>query len=173
MGPLLYVSRLIDACNTFLGRAASWLVLVAVLVSTGNAISRKLFSLSSNAWLELQWYLFGAVFMLGASWVLKMNQHVRIDLLTARLTDKWKNYIDLFGHIFFLVPFVLVHFYFATPKFLSTWNSGEISMNAGGLPIWPAKAIIAIGFLMLFAQAISEIIKRIDIILNHTDPQSP
>jgi len=172
MAPLLYISRLIDGVNTVLGRAASWLVLVAVLVSAGNAISRKFFSMSSNAWLEMQWYLFGAVFMLGASWVLKLNQHVRIDVLTSRLSERWRNYIDLVGHVLFLLPFVLVHLYFAMPKFLSTWHSGEVSMNAGGLPIWPAKAFIAIGFLMLLAQAISEIIKRVAVILNHSERQS-
>lgn len=160
MPAALRLARLIDAVSERVGRLAAWLVLVAVLVSAGNAFSRKLFSLSSNAWLELQWYLFGAVFMLGAAWTLKRDEHVRIDVLTSRFTKRSRDRIDLFGHIAFLLPFAAVHVLTAIPFFLLSWRTGEVSPNAGGLPLWPAKLMVLAGFTLLLAQGISEAIKR-------------
>lgn len=164
MKHLLLLSRAIDSVNTFIGRWASWLVLVAILVSAANAVSRKFFSLSSNAWLELQWYLFGAVFMLGASWTLLRNEHVRIDIVTSSLSKRSRDLIDVFGHVFFLIPFALLSIYMAIPFFLASLNSWERSNNTGGLVIWPAKFIILAGFVLVLAQGISELIKRIAIL---------
>ncbi len=164
MSGLLALSRAIDALNTWIGRAAAWLVLAAVVISAGNAVSRKLFSVSSNAWLELQWYLFGAVFMLGAAWTLKLNEHVRIDILSSRLKKRSRDKLDIVGHIIFLLPFVLLHIHSSWPFFWNSYRSGEVSTNAGGLIIWPAKAMILIGFLLLLAQGLSELIKRVAIL---------
>lgn len=150
----------IDAINTLVARAVAWLVVVAVVVSAGNAVSRKLFSLSSNAWLELQWYLYGAVFMLGAAWTLKRDEHVRVDIIVSRLSPRGRNRLDLFGHLIFLIPFAALHLATAIPFFLSSWRSGEVSANAGGLLMWPAKLLVPLGFLLLLAQAVSEAIKR-------------
>lgn len=161
---LLGLARVIDSVNTFIGRAASWLVLAAILVSAGNAVSRKFFSLSSNAWLELQWYLFGAVFMFGAAWTLLRNEHIRIDIVTSSLSKRTCDRIDVFGHIFFLIPFVLVLLYTATPYLISSINSWERSNNTGGLVIWPAKFVIVAGFVLLLLQAVSELIKRLAIL---------
>lgn len=163
MNLLLALSRGIDQVNTWIGRAAAWLVLAAVVISAGNAISRKLFSVSSNAWLELQWYLFGAVFMLGAAWTLKLNEHVRIDILSSRFSKRGRDRLDLGGHFLFLLPFVLLHLNTAYPFFLTSFASGEVSTNAGGLIIWPAKLMVLVGFILLLLQGISEIIKRIAI----------
>jgi TRAP-type mannitol/chloroaromatic compound transport system permease small subunit len=164
MGSLLGLSRSIDRINEFVGRNVGWLVLAAVLISAGNATTRKAFDLSSNAWLEVQWYLFGAVFMLAAGYTLRRNEHVRIDVLAGNLTKQTRDWIDLFGHIFFLLPFCLMMTYLAWPFFLRSYQSAEMSSNAGGLIIWPAKATILVGFILLTAQAISEIIKRIAVI---------
>ncbi len=164
MTALLALSRAIDTINTWIGRAAAWLVLVAVIISAGNAVSRKLFSVSSNAWLELQWYLFGAVFMLGAAWTLKLNEHVRIDILSSRLPKRVRDRLDVVGHLVFLLPFVLLHLDTAGPFFWNSFRSGEVSTNAGGLIIWPAKGLILVGFVMLLAQGLSELIKRIAIL---------
>jgi TRAP-type mannitol/chloroaromatic compound transport system permease small subunit len=161
---LLAVSRLIDAINGAIGRWVSWLLLAAVLISAGNALIRKIFDTSSNAWLEVQWYLFGAVFMLAAAYTLQRNDHVRIDVLAGNFKKRTRDWIDLFGHLFFLLPFCLMMTYFAWPFFWRSFASGEMSSNAGGLIIWPAKASIFVGFLMLNLQAFSEIIKRIAII---------
>lgn len=160
MGLALRLARMIDAVNAFIARAAAWLVLAAVLISAGNAISRKAFSLSSNAWLEAQWYLFGAVFLLGAAWTLKRDEHVRIDVLTSRLSKRARDRIDLFGHIAFLIPFAALHVLTAVPFFLLSWRTGEVSSNAGGLVLWPAKLLVLVGFTLLLAQALSETIKR-------------
>ncbi len=157
---LLAVSRLIDAINGAIGRWVSWLLLAAVLISAGNAVIRKVFDISSNAWLEVQWYLFGTVFMLAAAYALQRNDHVRIDVLAGNFKKRTRDWIDLLGHIFFLLPFCLMMTYFAWPFFWRSFISGEMSSNAGGLIIWPAKASIFVGFLMLNLQAFSEIIKR-------------
>ncbi|GGK43575.1 TRAP transporter small permease subunit [Salinarimonas ramus] len=154
----------IDALNERIARLAAWLVLAAVVISAGNAISRKAFSLSSNAWLELQWYLFGAVFLLGASWTLKRNEHVRIDVLSSRLAPRTRAWIDVVGHALFLLPFAFVHATTAVPFFLLSWRTGEVSPNAGGLPLWPAKLLVLVGFTMLLAQGVSELVKKIAVL---------
>jgi len=161
---LLGVSRIIDAVSAFVGRWVAWLILVAVLVSAGNAMMRKFFSLSSNAWLELQWYLYGAVFLLTAAYTLQKNEHVRIDFISNMLRKKTRDWIDLFGHIFFLLPFVTLVTYLAWPWFWKSYDSGEGSANAGGLILWPAKSMLLIGFILLLGQVFSEIIKRIAVI---------
>lgn len=161
MGALLRFSAVVDAVNTFIGRSVSWLILVAVLVSAGNATIRKIFDNSSNAWLELQWYLYGAVFLLAASYTLLRNEHVRIDVATSGLSRKARNWIDLLGHIFFLMPFVILMIWVSWPFFWASFSSGEISVNASGLILWPAKFMVLAGFVLLFFQGLSEIIKRI------------
>jgi TRAP-type mannitol/chloroaromatic compound transport system permease small subunit len=160
MTALLRLSSAIDAVTAFIGRSVSWLILVAVLVSAGNAIIRKAFDTSSNAWLELQWYLYGAVFLLAAAYTLQRNEHVRIDIATSGLTKKTRDWIDLLGHIFFLMPFCILMVYLGWPFFWNSFQNGEISLNAGGLTIWPAKLLILASFILLSAQGISEIIKR-------------
>jgi TRAP-type mannitol/chloroaromatic compound transport system permease small subunit len=160
---LLGISRLIDAVNERIGKITAWAIVVAVLVSAINAIIRKVFGTSSNAWLELQWYLFGAVFMLCASWTLKANEHIRIDILSSRLTKRNRDGIDIFGHLFFLLPFVALMIYLSTPFFIRSYESGEVSTNAGGLLIWPAKGLILLGFVLLAFQWFSELVKRIAI----------
>ncbi|KAA5600368.1 TRAP transporter small permease subunit [Blastochloris sulfoviridis] len=160
---LLGFSRAVDAANRTIGRAASWLILVAILVSAGNALMRKLFDMSSNAWLELQWQLFGAVFLLCAAWTLLTNEHIRIDIVSNALPKRVRDGIDVFGHVVFLLPFTLVMIVTSVPFFLSSYRVDEQSMNAGGLPIWPAKFLVVAGFVLLFLQALSELIKRIAI----------
>ncbi|TCD11383.1 TRAP transporter small permease subunit [Oricola cellulosilytica] len=164
MAPLLKLSRAIDAVTAFIGRSVSWLILIAVLVSAGNATIRKIFDTSSNAWLELQWYLYGTVFMLAAAYTLQRNEHVRIDIATSGLSKKTRDWIDLLGHIFFLMPFCLIMVFLGWPFLTTSFTSGEISVNAGGLVLWPAKSMVFLGFLLLTAQGISEIIKRIAVI---------
>jgi TRAP-type mannitol/chloroaromatic compound transport system permease small subunit len=159
--PLLAVSRVIDAVTGFIGHHIRWLILAAVLVSTVNAIIRKLFDLSSNAWLELQWYLFGMVFMMAAAYVLQRNGHVRIDVVSSRLAERTRQWIDLLCHILMLLPLVLVMIWLGVPFVIDSYQSQEISTNAGGLIIWPSKLFILTGFVLLLFQAISEIIKRI------------
>jgi TRAP-type mannitol/chloroaromatic compound transport system permease small subunit len=164
MHALLSLARAIDTINERIGKLVAWLVLAAVLISAGNAIVRKVFSMSSNAWLELQWYLFGAVFMLGAAWTLRCNEHIRIDIVSGRFAKRARDKLDVFGHVVFLMPFVLLHIYTSWPFFLASFRSGEVSTNAGGLIVWPAKGMVLLGFLLLFAQTISELIKRIAIL---------
>ena len=160
MNGLLKASRLIDAINAAVGRTAAWAIVVAILVSAINAIIRKVFGVSSNAWLELQWYLFGAVFMLCAPWTLAANEHIRIDLVSSRLSPRNRNRVEMFGHFVFLLPFALVLTYLSWPFFWSSFRSGEVSSSAGGLLIWPAKAMILLGFALLLLQWLSEVIKR-------------
>ena len=146
------------------GKAAAWLILVAILVSAINAVVRKVFDLSSNSWLELQWVLFAAVFLLCASWTLMDNEHIRIDIVNAHLKKRTRDGIDIFGHIFFLLPFSLLLLWTSWPFFLSSYEINEQSLNAGGLPQWPAKFLVPLGFFFLTLQAISELIKRVAII---------
>ncbi|WP_336486973.1 TRAP transporter small permease subunit [Methylobacterium nigriterrae] len=167
--PLLGLSRFIDAFNERVGKLAAWAIVAAVVVSSLNAIVRKVFGTSSNAWLELQWYLFGAVFMLCAAWTLKANEHIRIDILSNRLSKRGRDLVDVFGHLFFLLPFVAVMLYLSTPFFLHSFESGEVSTNAGGLLIWPAKGLILAGFFLLALQWLSELIKRIAILTGHLE----
>ena len=161
MDAALKLSRLIDSINERIGRAVYWLVLVMVLVSAGNAIIRKTLNVSSNAWLELQWYLFSAVFLLCAAYTLLRNEHVRIDVLAGRLSPRGQAWIDVFGTIFFLLPMALVFIWLSWPVFVRTFTHGEISTNAGGLALWPARLLVPIGFTLLAAQGVSELIKRI------------
>jgi TRAP-type mannitol/chloroaromatic compound transport system permease small subunit len=160
---LLGLSRVIDSINERVGKVAAWAIVVAVLVSAVNAIIRRLFGVSSNAWLELQWYLFGAVFMLCAAWTLKANEHIRIDIISNKLSKRGRDTIDLIGHLFFLFPFVALMLYLSFPYFFNSYRSGEVSSNAGGLLIWPAKGLILLGFISLAFQWLSELIKRVAI----------
>ena len=161
MQVLLALSRLIDRINETIGKSVAWLILIAIFVSAVNASVRKLFNTSSNAWLELQWYLFGAAFLLAAAYTLKQNEHIRIDIVYGRWSRRTQHWIDLFGHVFFLMPFVLLMTWFFTPYVLQSFRSQEVSTNAGGLIIWPAKALLLIGFAQLSLQGFSEIIKKI------------
>jgi TRAP-type mannitol/chloroaromatic compound transport system permease small subunit len=161
---LLALSRGIDAVSAFVGRHIIWLVLAAVLISAGNAVVRKAFDMSSNAWLELQWYLFGAVFMLAAAYTLQRNEHIRIDIISNHLSERARNIIDILGHLFMLIPFAALMAYESWPFFFGAWRSGEISGSAGGLVIWPARLFILLGFILLLAQGISELIKRVAIL---------
>jgi TRAP-type mannitol/chloroaromatic compound transport system permease small subunit len=161
MGGLLALSRMIDAVTAFIGRHVIWLILAAILVSAINAIVRKAFDMSSNAWLELQWYLFGAVFMVAAAYTLQRNEHIRIDIVSGRLTQNIRNWIDIVGHALMLLPFTALMIYESIPFTLGAVRSGEMSGSAGGLIIWPARAFILAGFFLLFLQGISELIKRI------------
>ncbi|NGQ89658.1 TRAP transporter small permease subunit [Rhodobacter sp. HX-7-19] len=163
MRGLLGLSSFIDRFNEIVGKVMGWLILVAVLVSATNAVIRKVFSTSSNAWLELQWYLFGAAFMLAAAYTLRQNEHVRIDVLYGRVSDRTRQWIDLLGHLFFLMPFALLMVYYLVPYVAQSIRSGEVSTNSGGLIIWPAKAILLAGFVLLSLQGLSEIIKKIAI----------
>ena len=161
MSGLLALSRGIDRINTVIGRSVSWLILIAVLVSAGNAIIRKVWSISSNAWLELQWYLFGAAFLLAAAYTLLENEHIRIDIIYGGRSRRTQHWIDLIGHVLFLMPFVILMIWLMVPWLERSIANGERSMNAGGLVLWPAKALLLAGFVLLFFQGLSEIIKKI------------
>ncbi len=173
MAGLLALSGAIDRVNEFVGRGVSWLILVSILVSAGNAVVRKAFNMSSNAWLELQWYLFGAAFMLAAAYTLRQNEHIRIDIVYGMFSRRVQHWIDLLGHVFFLMPFVLLMVYFFVPYVSMSFRNGEVSNNAGGLIIWPAKAILLVGFVLLSLQGISEIIKKIAVITGEIDDPAP
>jgi len=163
MTPLLALARGIDAVNTRIGKLAAWLIVAAIFVSAINAVVRKLFDVSSNSWLELQWVLFAAVFLLCASWTLLDNEHIRIDIVNSRLAKRTRDGIDIFGHLFFLLPFSILLLWTSVPFFLNSYGIDEQSLNAGGLPQWPAKALVPLGFFFLTLQAISELIKRVAI----------
>ncbi|MFG1400565.1 TRAP transporter small permease subunit [Xanthobacter sediminis] len=163
MTPLLALARGIDAINTRIGKIAAWLIVVAIFVSAINAIVRKLFDVSSNSWLELQWVLFAAVFLLCASWTLIDNEHIRIDIVNSHLSKRMRDGIDIFGHLFFLLPFSILLLWTSVPFFLTSYGINEQSLNAGGLPQWPAKALVPLGFFFLTLQGISELIKRVAI----------
>ncbi|CAM5520449.1 TRAP-type mannitol/chloroaromatic compound transport system permease small subunit [Aquamicrobium terrae] len=171
-GPLA-LSRAIDRLNEFVGKWVSWLILVSILVSSTNAVVRKAFNISSNAWLELQWYLFGAAFLLAAAYTLKQNEHIRIDIVYGMWPRRVQHWIDLIGHIFFLMPFCLLMVYYLVPYVTRSVRSGEMSTNAGGLIIWPAKAMLLAGFFLLALQGISEIIKKIAVMRGHMDDPNP
>jgi TRAP-type mannitol/chloroaromatic compound transport system permease small subunit len=158
---LLNVSRGIDAFTRWVGKRLAWLILVAVVVSALNAIVRKSFDTSSNSWLELQWVLFSIVFLLCSSWTLLDNEHIRIDIVNNMLPKQVRNSIDVIGHAFFLIPLTFVMIITGGPFFMRSVEINEQSGNAGGLPQWPAKSLIIIGFTMLLVQGISELIKRI------------
>ncbi|MGA8514724.1 MAG: TRAP transporter small permease subunit [Burkholderiaceae bacterium] len=158
---LLGLSRLVDRFNDFVGSSLRWLVLGAVLISAGNAIVRKVFNLSSNALLEIQWYLFAAVFMLGAGYAFLRNVHVRIDFISSKLTKRTNAIIDAAGIVIFLIPLCLILIKLSWPFFYNALVTGEMSSNAGGLIRWPVLALIPLGFAILLAQALSELVKRI------------
>jgi TRAP-type mannitol/chloroaromatic compound transport system permease small subunit len=160
MAFLLSLSRAIDRLTAWIGKAAAWLVLAAIVISAANAIVRKAFDYSSNAFLEMQWYLFGAVFMLAAAYTLQRNEHVRIDVLSARWSRRTRDVVDLAGHILFLAPFVGLMAWLSWPFFLNSLRSGEVSGATGGLPLWPAKGLVFAGFALLCLQAVSEVVKK-------------
>ena len=165
MNSLISLSRLIDRVNEKVGLGISWALLLAVVICSGNALIRYAFNLSSNAWLEIQWYLFGAVFLLASSYTLKRNEHVRIDVITGRFSQRTQVCIDIFGFLFFLLPATSLILYFSTPFALEAIASQEVSANAGGLILWPAKILIPIGFLLLTLQGFSELIKRVGFLM--------
>ena len=164
---LLGLSRAIDAMNERIGTIADWLVLLSCLISAGNAFSRYAFNISSNAWLEIQWYMFGAVIMLGTSYTLKRNEHVRVDIVYANVSTRRQIGIDIFGFILFMLPATIIMAYLCWPIFYNAWHMGEISSNAGGLIRWPVKILLPLGFFLLSLQGISELIKRIAMITGH------
>ena len=167
MNLLLRLSRAIDALNERVGHLVYWLVLAAVVVSAGNASMRYVFDMSSNAWLELQWYLFSAVFLLAAGYTLLHNEHVRIDVLYGYLPARARAWIDLLGSLFFLLPMALIIMVLSWPLVEESYLRHEYSSDAGGLLRWPVKILIPIGFLLLVLQGVSEIIKRVAFLLGH------
>ncbi|MDX9995112.1 MAG: TRAP transporter small permease subunit [Rhodocyclaceae bacterium] len=167
MNFLLQFSRLIDGLNERIGRASIWLILIVVLISAGNALSRFAFSLSSNAMLEIQWYLFSAIFLACAAYVLLKNEHIRIDVVAGRLSERGQNWIDVFGILFFLLPMAIMIAYLSWPVFMNAWESGEVSANPGGLVRWPVRLMLPVGFALLILQAFSELIKRIAFLTGH------
>ena len=164
---LLTLSRGIDFLNAKLGWIADWLVLLSCLISAGNAFSRYAFGMSSNAWLEIQWYMFAALVMLGASYTLQRNEHVRVDIVYANVSTRRQIGIDIFGFILFMLPATMIMAYLCWPIFYNAWHMGEISSNAGGLIRWPVKILLPVGFFLLSLQGISELIKRIAMITGH------
>jgi len=160
MHGLLKISRLVDWLNDRLGHGLMWLILAAVLISAGNAIVRKVFDTSSNALLEIQWYLFAAVFMLGSGFAFLKNAHVRIDFISNHLSPRTRNLIDIVGIVVFLLPLCYMLVTLSWPLFENAWKSGEMSQNAGGLIRWPMYGLIPLGFILLALQGLSELIKR-------------
>jgi TRAP-type mannitol/chloroaromatic compound transport system permease small subunit len=167
MQALLALSRVIDAVNEKLGWIADWLVLLSCLISAGNAFSRYAFSISSNAWLEIQWYMFGALVLLGASYTLKKNEHVRVDIVYSNISTRKQIWVDIFGGILFMLPATIILAFLSWPVFYNSWALGEISSNAGGLLRWPIKIFLPIGFALLSLQGLSELIKRIAMLTGH------
>ena len=161
MNFLLQFSRLIDAISEAVGRAATWLILIVVIISAGNAVSRFSMNLSSNAMLEIQWYLFSAIFLFSAAYVLKRNEHIRIDVIAGRLSERAQNWIDVFGILIFLLPMALLIAYLSWPVFMNAWNTGEGSPNPGGLIRWPVRLLMPVGFFLLLLQGLSELVKRV------------
>ena len=169
MQPLLSLSKMIDRMNELIGQGISWALLLAVVICSGNALIRYSFNMSSNAWLEIQWYLFAAIFLLASSYTLRRNEHVRIDVIADRFSKRTQVWIDVFGFIFFLLPMTLVILYYAVPFAALSFTSREMSGNAGGLILWPAKILIPIGFFLLTLQGISELIKRVGYLMGKVD----
>jgi TRAP-type mannitol/chloroaromatic compound transport system permease small subunit len=160
MNALLRFSRLVDALNHKLGLLANWLVLIACVISAGNALIRYGFSMSSNAWLEIQWYLFAGMVMLGAAHTLKVNEHVRVDVFYSRYGERTRLWLDFVGGIVFLLPMTVMIGWLSWPMVANSWAVGEVSSNAGGLLRWPVKLMVPLGFLFLSLQGLSEVIKR-------------
>lgn len=161
MKHLLSLSLLIDKISTVIGKFTMWLILATTLISAGNAIVRKAFDMSSNSLLEIQWYLFAAVFMLGAGYGFLRNSHVRIDFISARLSDRTRNWIDALGIVFVLIPFCILLIALSWPFFVNAYTNGEMSQNAGGLIRWPVYLLVPVGFMLLMLQGLSELIKRV------------
>lgn len=180
MNALLALSRAIDRVNEVIGKSVIWLILVAVLVSAVNALVRKIFNSSSNAWLELQWYLFGAAFLGAAAYTLRQGEHVRIDIVYGMWKRRTQHRIDLFGHVVFLMPFVLLMIYYLWPYAMRSMCIGqnefcriERSTNSGGLQLWPAKLMLLVGFILLAVQGVSEIIKKIAVMRGLIEDPNP
>ena len=173
MARLLALARAIDRLTEVIGKAVGWLILAAVLVSAGNAIIRKTLNTSSNAFLELQWYLYGGAFLLAAAHTLKQNEHIRIDIVYGAMSRRVQHWIDLLGHLVFLMPFVILMDSYFVPYFLLSFRSGEMSNNAGGLILWPAKSLLLIGFALLTLQGLSEIIKKIAVMRGLMEDPTP
>jgi TRAP-type mannitol/chloroaromatic compound transport system permease small subunit len=167
MRPVLRLARLIDSLTERIGRVVIWLVLVATLISAGNALARYALGQSSNAWLEIQWYLFGAIFLLAAGYTLKHNSHVRIDILYNRLSPRGQAWIDLAGGLVFLLPMAVLLAWLAWPMAHEAWATHELSPDAGGLVRWPVKLLLPLGFALLALQGIAEIIKRVGVLTGH------
>ena len=161
MKPLLALSRLIDALNERIGKLTCWLILASVLISAGNAVVRYTFNMSSNAWLEIQWYLFSFVFLFCAGYTLLHNQHVRIDVISGQLSRRAQTWIDILGTLFFLLPMAITIMWLSWPVFVDAYRSSEVSTNAGGLSVWPGRLMLPVGFFLLVLQGFSELIKRI------------
>jgi TRAP-type mannitol/chloroaromatic compound transport system permease small subunit len=158
---IVKLTRVIDGISDAFGFIAKWLVLLACLVSAGNATVRYLISYSSNGLLEIQWYMFGGIVLMGAAQTLRLNEHVRVDLLYSSVGDRGRLWIDVFGLVIFLLPVMAYLFYLTWPFFMTSFRSGELSMNAGGLILWPAKALLPLGFALLFLQGLAELAKRL------------
>ena len=163
----LALSRGIDALNEKLGWVADALVLLSCLISAGNAFSRYAFSISSNAWLEIQWYMFAALVLLGASYTLKKNEHVRVDIVYSNISTRKQIWVDIIGGILFMLPATIILAYLSWPVFYNSWAIDEVSTNAGGLVRWPVKIFLPIGFALLTLQGVSELIKRVAILRGH------
>ena len=178
MRQLLALSRAIDFVNEHIGRLVYWCVLIMVLVSAANASSRYALNIASNAWLELQWYLFAGVFLLCSGYTLLHNEHIRIDIIAARFSRRVQTWIDIFGTVFFLLPIAVYMMWSSWPVFMNAWTSGEVSGSAGGLIRWPVRLLVPAGFFLLTLQGVSELIKRIaylrglipDPVEKHADP---
>jgi TRAP-type mannitol/chloroaromatic compound transport system permease small subunit len=166
---LLGLSRVIDSLNTWINRGVIWLILLVTLVAAGNAVMRYGLKISSNAWLELQWFMYGLIFLLGASYTLQKNGHVRVDVLYGKYPPRLKVWVDLLGTLFFLIPTTVVIFLTTLPWVRASISIREMSPDAGGLPYWPIKLVLPIAFALLFLQAISELIKRIAMLTGHLE----
>ncbi len=164
MNGLLKISGKIDALNERVGRVVIWLVLITVFVSAGNALARYLFNSGSNAWLELQWYLFAAIFLLCAGYTLLHDEHIRIDVVFSQWPPRVQRWINVFGTVFFLLPVSITILWLSWPVFVNAWVTGETSANAGGLIRWPARLLVPVGFLLLCLQGLSELVKSIAIL---------
>ena len=161
MNVLLRLSRSIDDFSDWLGRTIHWLVLLAILISAGNAVVRYALHTSSNAWLEMQWYLGSAVFLICGAYTLRHNQHVRVDVLSARWSPRTRAWVEIFGTLVLLFPVAGIVLWLSWPVFVDAWRSGEVSTNANGLVLWPARLLVPVGFALLLVQGLSELIKRI------------
>jgi len=167
MSALLSLSRAIDEVNRRIFRVVMWLILVVTLISAGNAVVRYLLNISSNSWLELQWYLFSAIFLFAAPHTLQQNEMVRIDVIAGRLSKRTQAWIDVLGTVFFLLPVSLLILYLSWPVFMQALQRGEMSTNAGGLIIWPARLLVPIGFFLLTMQGVSQLIKYAAFLTGH------